>query len=63
MSMLVAVAWAATAEELERRHRAERDVKRRKQLRALCRVRCEDRMAEAGRVVGVGGRTVERWLA
>ena len=63
MSKPVAVAWAETAEELERRYRAERDVERRKRLGALWRVRCGDQPAEAGRVAGVGGRTVERWLA
>jgi hypothetical protein len=51
MSKPVAVAWSETAEELERRHRGERDVERRKRLGALWRVR-----------VRVGGRTVERWL-
>ena len=63
MSKPVAVDWAETAEELEARYRAERDVERRKRLGALWRVRAGDRVAEAGRVVGVGGRTVERWLA
>ena len=63
MSKLVAVAWAEAAGELEGRYRAERDVERRKRLGALWRVRAGDRVADAGRVVGVGGRTVERWLA
>jgi transposase len=63
MSKPVAVEWAETAAELEGRYRAERDVERRKRLGALWRVRCGDRVADAGRVVGVGGRTVERWLA
>jgi transposase len=63
MSKPVAVAWAETAEELEAQYRAERGVERRKRLGALWRVRCGDRVADAGRVVGVGGRTVERWLA
>jgi transposase len=63
MSKPVAVDWAETAEELEARYRAERDVERRKRLGALWRVRCGDRAADAGRVVGVGDRTVERWLA
>ena len=58
----VAVTWAETAEELERQYRAERDVGRRKRLCALWRVRRGDQPAEAGRVAGVGGRTVERWL-
>ena len=63
MSKPVAVAWAETAEELEARYRAERDVGRRKRLGALWRVRAGDRVADAGRAAGVGGRTVERWLS
>jgi transposase len=63
MSKPVAVDWAETAAELEGRYRAERDVERRKRLGALWRVRAGDRVAAAGRVAGVGGRTVERWLA
>lgn len=62
MSKPVAVAWSETAEELEARYRAERDVERRKRLGALWRVRAGERVGDAGRVVGVGGRTVERWL-
>jgi transposase len=63
MSKPVVVEWAETAAELERRYRAERGLGRRKRLGALWRVRCGDRVADAGRVAGVGGRTVERWLA
>ena len=62
MSKAVAVVWRETPEELERRYRAERDVERRKRLGALWRVRCGDRVAEAGRLAGVGERTVFRWL-
>ena len=62
MSRTVVVAWGETAEELEGRYRAERDVERRKRLCALWRVRAGDRTAEAGRAAGVGRRTVERWL-
>ena len=62
MSKPVAVAWAETAEELETRYRAERDVERRKRLGALWRVRAGDRVAAAGRLAGVGERTVFRWL-
>jgi transposase len=56
------VAWTETADELERRYRGERDVERRKRLGALWRVRAGDRVAEAGRLAGVGERTVFRWL-
>jgi transposase len=62
MSRSVVVAWHETAAELERRYRAERDVERRKRLGALWQVRCERRVAEAGRLAGVGERTVFRWL-
>jgi transposase len=62
MSKPVAVAWAESVEELESQYRLERDVERRKRLGALWRVHAGDRVADAGRLVGVGGRTVERWL-
>lgn len=62
MSKPVAVEWAESAEELEERYRREREVERRKRLGALWRVRVGDRVADAGRLVGVGGRTVDRWL-
>ena len=62
MSKPVAVEWTESAEEVERQYRAERDVERRKRLGALWRVRVGDRIPDAGRVVGVGSRTVDRWL-
>ena len=62
MSRSVAVAWAETADELEGRYRAERDVEKRKRLGALWLVRRGDRVGEAGRLAGVGERTVRRWL-
>ena len=62
MSKSVAVAWAESVEEVEAQYRRERDVERRKRLGALWRVHAGDRVADAGRQVGVGGRTVERWL-
>ena len=62
MSKPVAVAWSETAGELEAQYRAERDVERRKRLGALWRVRAGDRVADAGRLAGVGERTVFRWL-
>ena len=62
MSRSVVVAWREAAEELERRYRSERDVEKRKRLGALWQVRCERRVAEAGRLAGVGERTVFRWL-
>lgn len=62
MSKPVAVAWSETAAELEARYRAERGVERRKRLGALWLVRRGERVADAGRLVGVGERTVFRWL-
>jgi transposase len=62
MSKPVAVMWAETSAELEPRYRAERDVERRKRLGALWRVRAGDRVVDAGRLAGVGERTVFRWL-
>jgi transposase len=47
---------------LEQQYRAARDVERRKRLGALWRVRVGDPIAEAGRLAGVGRRTVDRWL-
>jgi len=62
MSRSVTVAWKETAEELELGYRAERDVGKRKRLGALWLVRRGRRVAEAGRLAGVGERTVFRWL-
>jgi transposase len=62
MSKPVSVVWTETAPELEQQYRAERNVERRKRLGALWRVRLGDRIPDAGRVVGVGSRTVDRWL-
>jgi transposase len=56
------VEWTETAADFEQQYRAERDVERRKRLGALWRVRVGDRIAEAGRLAGVGSRTVDRWL-
>jgi transposase len=63
MSKPVAAEWAETAAALEQQYRAERNVERRKRLGALWRVRMGDRVADAGRLVGVGSRTVDRWLS
>jgi transposase len=62
MAKPVTVGWGETAAELEERYRAERDVERRKRLGALWLVRRGDRVGDAGRLVGVGERTVFRWL-
>jgi transposase len=62
MSKPVAVAWRETAEELRERYVVEGDVSRRKRLQVLWLVRRGDVPGEAGRLAGVGLRTVERWL-
>ncbi len=62
MSKPVSVDWAESVEDLEQQYRAERNVERRKRLGALWRVRLGARIPDAGRVVGVGSRTVDRWL-
>jgi len=62
MSKSVRVSWGETAEELRARYVAEGDVSRRKRLQALWLVRRGDGPTEAGRLAGVGTRTVERWL-
>ncbi len=62
MSKSVVVPWRETAEDLRERYVEERDIERRKRLQALWLVRRGDGPAEAGRLAGVGARTVERWL-
>jgi transposase len=62
MSKPVAVAWRETSEELRERYVGERDVEQRKRLQALWLVRQGEAPAEAGRLAGVGTRTIERWL-
>ena len=62
MGRRVAAEWAESAEELYALYAAEPDVGRRKRLQALWRVRAGARVAEAGRLAGVGRRSAERWL-
>jgi transposase len=62
MGRRVAVEWAEDADELYARYAAERDVPRRQRLQALWLVRRGASVAEAGRLAGVGRRSVERWL-
>ena len=62
MARRVAVEWAETAEELRGRFAAEREPARRARLQALWLVRDGRGVAEAGRLAGVGARSVERWL-
>lgn len=62
MGRRVNVEWAESAEELRAGFAAEREPARRARLQALWLVREGRGLAEAGRLAGVGERTVERWL-
>lgn len=54
--------WAESAEELEGMYKLEREVERRKRLQALWLVRGGRNEGEAAREVGIGRRTIIRWL-
>jgi transposase len=56
------VKWAESADELYALYRAETDVGQRKRLQALWLVRQGMSAREAARQVGVGERTLLRWL-
>lgn len=56
------VEWGESAEELHARYRAERDVEPRKRLQALWLVRQGTSETEAAHQVGIGRRTLARWL-
>ena len=60
--VLRTVPWGQTAEELYARYRAATDVASRKRLQVLWLVRSGERTSAAARQVGVGERTVVRWL-
>lgn len=60
--VLKPVGWGESAEELRALYRGERDVERRKRVQALWLLRRGVTEAETARVVGVGRRTVVRWL-
>lgn len=62
MSRSVRIDWTETVDELEAGYRGEQNIERRKRWGALWRVQAGDRVADAARVIGVGERTVERWL-
>jgi len=63
MSKPIAVAWRESAADLYARYRDARDVEARKRLGALWLVRRGLGVAEASAAVGIGQRTLERWLA
>jgi transposase-like protein len=56
------IAWDESAEVLYERYHAERDVAARKRLQAVGLVRQGMPVTGAARTVGVGRRTLTRWL-
>jgi transposase len=57
------VAWQESADELHERYRAERDLDSRKRLGALWLVRRGESVSDAAESMGVGRRTLTRWLS
>ncbi len=57
-----AIEWAESAEELRQRYRAEGTLVARKRLQALWPVRRGESVTAAAEAVGVGRRTLGRWL-
>ncbi len=57
------VEWHQSADELHERYRAERDVEARKRLGALWLVRRGESVSSAAQSMGVGRRTLTRWLS
>lgn len=62
MSRRVVIAWQESEEELHARYAAEPDGARQRRVLALWLVQAGRSVAEAGRLAGVGRRSVERWL-
>jgi transposase len=56
------VAWQQSADELHERYKAERDLEARKRLGALWLVRQGESVSSAAESMGVGRRTLTRWL-
>ncbi|MDX2006755.1 MAG: winged helix-turn-helix domain-containing protein [Meiothermus sp.] len=56
------IAWAESAEELGSRYRKARDVEQRKRLQALWLVRQGKDAQDAAVEVGIGRKTIGRWL-
>jgi len=61
--VIEAVDWQESADELHERYKAERDLELRKRLGALWLVRRGESVTSAGRSMGVGRRTLTRWLS
>jgi transposase len=57
------VEWKESAEELYVLYREERDLRQRQRLQALWLVRQGTRETEAAHQVGIGRRTLTRWLS
>lgn len=57
------VEWRESADELHERCSSERDVEARKRLGALWLVRRAESVTDAAQSMGVGRRTLTRWLS
>ena len=57
------VDWHHSADELHQRYRAERNLEARKRLGALWLVRRGESVSAAAQSMGVGRRTLTRWLS
>lgn len=57
------VDWHHSADELHERYKAERDLEAGKRLGALWLVRRGESVSSAAQSIGVGGRTLTRWLS
>lgn len=54
--------WTESAEELEAQYRRERNLERRKRLQAMWLVRRGKAARDAAKEVGIGRKTLNRWL-
>lgn len=61
--VLKSVEWGESAEELYGIYRVQGDVERRKRVQALWLLRRGVTETEAARIVGIGRRTLARWLS
>lgn len=55
--------WTESAEELEERYRREKHLERRKRLQAMWLIRRGKAAQDAAKEVGIGRKTLNRWLA
>lgn len=54
--------WTESAEELEEQYKPEKDLERRKRLQAMWLVRRGEDAQDAAKEVGIGRKTIGRWL-